>query len=207
MPKNPNDIKLSILMLSIPNRLEKYQKLQNKLLEQIGDRQDVEVICLVDNKSLHIYEKRNELMRIARGSHITFLDDDDDVADNYIEKITGVIEKDPSWDVISFNQHCDLDGKTCKVFCEMGNPHEPVIPLDDKTYHDCLRPPYHWCVWRKELAASEEFVANYHPQTGQSCEDIDWLMRLYPKVSRSYKLDDFLHIYQWSPSTTESILK
>ena len=206
MPKDSSQLKLSILILSIPSRLEKYTKLQDKLLAQIGDREDVEVLCMIDNKSFHIYEKRNVLLQAARGSHLAWLDDDDDVADNYIEKLTAVIEEDPSWDVISLNQDTYLDGKHARIYCEMGNPHDPVIMDVNGNYKDTLRPPYHWCVWRTELAQSESFRSAYS-QTGQSCEDIDWLVRLYPKVLRSYKLDDFLHIYRWSSEGTESIVK
>jgi len=209
MPKNKDDIKFSVLMLSIPSRLDKYRVLQDKLLDQIGDREDVEVICVIDNKSLHIWEKRNELLRMARGTHIAWLDDDDDVADNYIERLTETIEENPNADVISFNQDCYLNGVHARVFLKMGNPHEPVRPVADGYSHgfeDTLRPPYHFNVWKRTLAQSEPFKSMYHPQTGQSCEDIDWLSRLYPKVEESVALDDFLHIYQWSSEETESIV-
>ena len=104
MPKDSSKLKLSILILSIPSRLEKYKILQDKLLDQIGDREDVELLCLIDNKSMHIYEKRNELLRSARGSHIVWLDDDDDVADTYIERLTQAIELHPDDEVVSFNK-------------------------------------------------------------------------------------------------------
>ena len=208
MPKDSSQIRFSILMLSIPSRLDKYKKLQDKLLGQIGDREDVEVLCLIDNKAFHIYEKRNELLQMARGSYIAFLDDDDDVSDDYIEEIMNVITiRTDEWDVIAFDQMCDIDGKSCRVWSDIRNPHEPVRMKNESEYHDCLRPPYHWCVWRTELAQSEKFVAHYHETTGQSCEDIHWLARLYPKVLRQYKIEKCLHIYQWSPDTTESILK
>jgi glycosyltransferase involved in cell wall biosynthesis len=209
MPKNKDDIKFSVLMLSIPSRLDKYRVLQDKLLDQIGDREDVEVICVIDNKSLHIWEKRNELLRMARGTHIAWLDDDDDVADNYIERLTETIEANPNADVISFNQDCYLDGIHARVFLKMGNPHEAVVPVSDgysQGFKDTRRPPYHFNVWKRTLAQSEPFRSMYHPTTGQSCEDIEWLSRLYPKVEESVSLDDFLHIYQWSSKETESIV-
>jgi glycosyltransferase involved in cell wall biosynthesis len=208
MPKNPSNIKLSILMLSIPSRMLNFTSLVNKITSQIGDRDDVEILSLFDNKSLHIYEKRNELMKIARGSHIAWLDDDDDVSDDYIIKITEAIEANPDADVISFNQLCFLDGKEGRIFAKMGNPQEPMMPhpTDTQRYRDTLRMPWHWCVWRRDLAATESFKLKYdRGLDGQSEEDIDWLNRLYPKVKKSIYLEDsWLHRYIWSPTTTES---
>jgi len=54
MPKNKNNIKLSILILSIPNRLHFLKPLMEKLETQIGDRQDVEILSIMDNKSFGI---------------------------------------------------------------------------------------------------------------------------------------------------------
>ena len=51
MPKNPKNIKFSILILSIPSRLHFLVPLMQKLERQIGDRQDVEIISIMDNKS------------------------------------------------------------------------------------------------------------------------------------------------------------
>jgi len=207
MPKNEKDIKLSILILSIPTRFDIVKPLFDKLLKQIGDRVDVEVISLMDNKSLHIYEKRNKLLDIARGSHIAWLDDDDDVSDDYVEVLTRAIKGKPFVDVISFNQTCYLEGKKALVFAAMEHPHQPVLwDHQANKYKDTLRRPWHWCVWKTSLAKSELFKEAYD-EGGQSCEDIDWLERLYPKVKSSFYLkDSFLHIYRWSTQTTESVL-
>tara|TARA_R110002110_G_scaffold112428_1_gene279531 strand:+ start:3086 stop:3718 length:633 start_codon:yes stop_codon:yes gene_type:complete len=210
MPKNKDNIKLSILILSIPSRFGIVRPLIDKLMRQIGEREDVEILSLMDNKSLHIWEKRNELMRIARGSHITWLDDDDDVSDEYVSKLTETIESNPNVDVISFDQMCYLNGMEARVFAEMGNPHEDVVvdPYNKSRFADTLRPPYHWCCWKTSLASSEEFRASFsHGNVGQSTEDIDWLRRLYPKVKESvYLQGHYLHIYRWSNNTTESVL-
>ena len=152
-----------------------------KLLAQIGKREDVELLSLMDNKSLHIYEKPNELLRIARGTHLAWLDDDDDVSDDYVAKITEAIEHNPAADVISFNQICYLDGKQARVFARMGNPQEDVVPdpRDPARFKDTLRRPWHWCVWKTSLAQSEKFRATFvRGSSGQMCEDIDWLDRL-----------------------------
>ena len=181
-----------------------------KIMDQIGDREDVEIISLMDNKSLHIWEKRNALMAIARGTHITWLDDDDDVSDDYVSRLTETIYENPNADVISFDQMCYLNGTEAKVFAKMGNPHEDVLrdPTNPSRYLDTLRPPYHWCCWKTSLALSESFRASFsHGDRGQSTEDIDWLRRLYPRVQESvYLQGEYLHIYRWSLETTESVL-
>jgi len=181
-----------------------------KLEKQIGDREEVEIISIMDNKSFGISEKRNELMKLARGSHLTWIDDDDDVADNYVSKLTETISANPDVDVISFDQMCYLEGKEARVFAEMGNPHEHVLPdpNDPTRYKDTLRPPYHWCCWKTSLAASESFREVWsHGDSGQSMEDIDWLTRLYPKVEESiYLQGHYLHIYRYSTEISESLL-
>jgi len=208
MPKDANNIKLSILILSIPSRFDIVRGIIEKLTEQTLDRDDVEILSLMDNKSLNVSDKRNALLNIARGSHITWLDDDDDVAHNYVERLTETIEKNPTADVISFNQQCYLDGKKAKVFAKMGNPHEHVTLDETGTeYKDTLRPPYHWCCWKTSLAQSEKFRFGVFSPNSHVGEDIDWLQRLYPKVKKSVYLEnDTLHIYRYTTELSESRL-
>ena len=208
MPKNKDNIKFSILILSIPSRLHFLTPLMQKLEKQIGERQDVEILSIMDNKSFGISEKRNELLKLARGSHLAWIDDDDDVADNYIDRLTETIEKNPGVDVISFNQICYLEGIEARVFAQMGNPHEQVLPdpQDPTRYRDTLRPPYHWCVWKTSLAQSEDFKSEVLIPGSDTGEDIDWLKRLYPKVTNSIYLEgDVLHIYRYSRDISESL--
>jgi len=200
------NIKLSILILSLPSRVKYLDKLVSKLEKQIDDRQDVEILSLMDNKSFNVSEKRNALMSLARGTHLTWIDDDDDVADNYIERLIATLEERPDVDVISFDQKCYLEGIPANVFAKMGNPHDHAV-IDPQTgaYRDILRPPYHWCIWKSSLAKSESFRFGTHMPNSHVGEDIDWLSRLYPKVKDSIYLEnEFLHIYRYSSSVSES---
>lgn len=204
MPKH--QIKLSVLILSLPNRLDLLEKLTKKLEAQIGEREDVEILSLMDNKSYNVSEKRNALMNLARGTFLTWIDDDDDISDKYINTLLQAIEENPQTDVISFDQQCYLDGIPAKVFAKMGNPHEEVV-LDPATgqYKDTLRPPYHWCVWRSRLAKSESFRFGVYVYNSHIGEDRDWLFRLYPKVKHSVYLEgEFLHIYRYDKEISES---
>jgi len=207
MPKNPSEIKLSILVLSIPGRMEQFTRLLDRLESQItGD--NVEVLSLVDNKSLHIYEKRNELLDMARGEYICFIDDDDWVDRDFVPSVLSVMDDKP--DVITFKQHCNYNNKPFDVVFSINHNWDPMDQLsysyDAQRYNDLKRPPFHMCPFRSEISKSERFREKYD-ETGQSCEDADWLLRLYPKVKSEAFIDDVLHHYIYSSSATESILK
>lgn len=206
MPKNKEDIKLSILILSIPSRIDQLQKLVAKLENQFDD-DSVEIVSLVDNKSFHIYEKRNELLKMARGKYICFLDDDDTIADTYIPSILHVIDNETP-DVICFKQHCHYNGAEFDVVFDIDHNWDPMdgMHFNGTGFDDIKRPPFHMCPWRKEIAQSEEFRENYDAM-GQSCEDADWLLRLYPKVDNQVFIDEYLHFYHYSSEGTESIVK
>jgi hypothetical protein len=108
-------------------------------------------------------------------------------------------------DCITFNQWCSLDGEPMDVEFGIGNPHGQMWRDEDGFLGDIKRPPYHMCLWRREIAQSEEFVQSYSA-AGQSSEDIDWLMRLYPKVQTEHHIPDALHGYIWSSKTTASFV-
>lgn len=199
MPTPPNQILLSVLVLSIPSRLEKCLiPTYNKLLAQIGDETAVEVLTLVDNKSMSIGEKRQSLVQSARGKWIAFLDDDDAVSEDYIQTCLNTIRTKPA-DVITFEQHCTVNGKEFKVDFRMGNPHEGLKHNPDGTLGDIKRPPYHMCLWAAKIAKNIPFKPVSYG------EDIEWCSRMYPFVSSETHLDKVLHYYRYDDRTSESI--
>lgn len=207
MPKEPNNIDLSILILSIPSRIQSLNKLLENLEVQIQDDR-VEILTLLDNKSFHIYEKRNKLLDMSRGKYTCFLDDDDFVSGDYIPSVLDAIDKD-SPDVVCFKQHCEYNGKPFDVYFDINhtwNPLEPLKWVFNSHFQDLNRPPFHMCPFKSEISKSERFGEVYSPD-GQSCEDADWLLRLYPKVKTQTVLDKTLHYYNYSSEGTESILK
>jgi hypothetical protein len=84
---------LSILTPTIPSRMYsdkgytmELECLQQKIERQIGG-QAVEHLILSDNRKRSIGAKRQALLDIARGQYIAFVDDDDDIADGYVEEL------------------------------------------------------------------------------------------------------------------------
>ena len=207
MPVPASEIKFSILMLSIPERIESMTAAVKHLQEQadaVGQGKAVEILVLLDNRSKSISEKRNDLLQIARGKYIAFLDDDDAVSKDYMSKILKAID-DNDVDCISFNQWCSIDGEPMDVEFAIGNPPGQVWRDEDGFLGDIKRPPYHMCLWRSTIAKSEAFNPVYGAN-GQSSEDIDWLLRLYPKIQTEHHIDDSLHGYIYSSQTTTSLV-
>ncbi len=90
MPVPASEIKFSILMLSIPERIESMKAAVTHLQGQAdatGQGKAVEILVLLDNRSKTISEKRNDLLQMARGKYVAFMDDDDAVSKDYRGKI------------------------------------------------------------------------------------------------------------------------
>jgi glycosyltransferase involved in cell wall biosynthesis len=208
MPVPPEKIKLSVLILSIPSRSVSLIKLMENLQVQAftaGQADSLEVLVLLDNRSKSIAEKRNDLLSAARGRYIAFLDDDDAVADSYVREILNAIDSHEGVDCISFDQWCSLNGDSMNVSFGIGNPHGQLWRKPSGQLGDIKRPPYHMCVWRRQIAQSEAFRPVYM-SNGQSSEDIDWLMRLYPKVDTEHHIDSVLHNYIYDVRSTASLV-
>ena len=208
MPVPASEIKFSVLILSIPSRNESLMAAMKQLQEQAdatGQGKAVEILVLLDNRSKSIAEKRNDLLQAARGKYIAFLDDDDAVSKEYMSKILAAIDEYDGVDCISFNQWCTINGEPMNVEFGIGNPHGHLWRDEDGFLGDIKRPPYHMCVWRRQIAQSEAFNPVYGAN-GQSSEDIDWLMRLYPKVQTEHHIPDALHGYIYNSQTTASLV-
>ena len=206
MPIPSNEIAISILILSIPSRVESVTALMKKLEGQLGNRRSVEILVLTDNRSQSISEKRNVLLRAARGQFVCFMDDDDGIANDYIDQLLTAVKENPSVDCVSFNQFCSLDGEPMNVEFGIGNPHGQLWRTQEGMLGDIKRPPYHMCLWRREIAQSEEFRPMYGANGQSYGEDFDWLVRLYPKVQTEHHIDSPLHMYVYNSKTTTSLV-
>lgn len=190
-------ILLSVLIPAIPNRFEKAQRLFKKL-SALSDGMEIEVLCLFDNKKRSVGLKRDALVQIAAGKYLTFVDDDDDVYDDYIGKIIEAINNFKDADVIVFNEHVRINGGnifTVRFGIEYEN--QQCRQVDGK-WIDITRKPFHSCVWRSEIAKSEHFPdASYG-------EDWHWCKRLIPKVKRQHRIDLVLSKYVFDRDVTEA---
>jgi glycosyltransferase involved in cell wall biosynthesis len=99
-------MKLSILVCSTHNRYKTFlPKILDQLFGQLSalsheSRSQVEILTLIDNKTIMLGTKRNHLLEIASGKYIAFVDDDDRLSDNYLQALLSATNSDA--DVITF---------------------------------------------------------------------------------------------------------
>lgn len=138
-------MKLSILILSLYSRVD----FLKNLLEIIA-RQDTqclsqtEVLISSDNGTKTIGGKRNELLRVAHGEYVVFCDDDDEISDDYLERIFEGIRQDVDHVGIAMLYNPD-NGPKKKVLCSKNH----IWEEKNGVY---LRGAQHVCPIKTEIA-------------------------------------------------------
>jgi len=195
-------MKLSILTPTIPGRESQLAALQSKIHVQLlmaggsimlADHKsrmgDVEHLCLSDNRTRTIGAKRQALVDIARGQYIAFVDDDDDISDDYVASLLTAIESGA--DVITFRQRAIYNGLESEVHFGVKNQDGPFTPGGIT-----LRAPWHVCAWKREVVAGCLFgESNYG-------EDLVWCQQARRRIRTGHHIDRTLHTYRHSAETT-----
>ena len=191
---------LSILTPAVPSRLDSWvvglgesplATLIQTIGEQIGTL-PVEHLVLLDNKRRTVGEKRDALLRMARGQYVAYVDDDDDVSDDYVAELLKAAREGP--DVITFNQHCTVNAVQFEVQFKLGNPNEAPNGVGT-----IKRNAWHVCAWRRTLAIQSRFPASNYGE--------DWAFAAplcaIPGL-REVHIPKVLHHYRHSSETTEA---
>lgn len=162
----------SILIASVPERYHSAHKLLLSLLEHqsVARIPDVELLYLLDNRRRSIGAKRNALLDSAHGEYVSFIDDDDEVAGDYVQKIRFAIsatrKSEAPADVICFPQRATLVQHNvihdCTYSLEHWKNRKPeerrqLTPSDKPNTLNWSGPPAHTMVWRREIAQSVKF--------------------------------------------------
>lgn len=186
-----SEIILSVLTPAVPSRLAQLEKLSAELARQIGGG-PVEHLILIDNKRRTVGEKRDALLRAARGKYVAYVDDDDWILPGYADRLLTAAEGNP--DVITFRQRSFINGAEGEIVFGLGNPNEAFTAGGS-----AKRNAWHVCAWRRELAILSSFPAiNYG-------EDWAFASRLCGiKGLRSEHVDAVLHEYRHDARTTEA---
>jgi Glycosyl transferase family 2 len=198
-------IALSILTPSVPSRFAQTAALCEKIGDQIeslpgalamllpSSSPVVEHLVFTDNKQRRVGAKRQDLLNLARGEYIAFVDDDDTISDHYVAKLLEAITRKP--DVVTFLQHCTVNGVEGLVKFDLLHRHDHPFAASP---HVTERRPWHLCAWRRELALQGLF-----PEIDYG-EDAAWVDQVVPLARTQVHMPEILHYYRHSAATTEA---
>ena len=115
-----NGIVLSICIPTIFGREAQFNKLKNKLTDQLesqGIWNEIEIIHECDDRTMSIGDKRQKLLERTYGDFVVYIDDDDDVPGDYCIALWRAIKDNTDIDCIGFLQDCVFDGWLHKSAC------------------------------------------------------------------------------------------
>jgi glycosyltransferase involved in cell wall biosynthesis len=162
----------SILIAAIPERYHSAHKPLLSILEHqaVARMPDVELLLLLDNRRRSVGSKRNDLLSIANGEYVSFIDDDDEVATDYVQRIYRTIvqtrKSEAPADVICFPQRCTLQPHNvihdCTYSLAYWKDREPaqrrqLAPSDKPNTLNWTGPPAHTMVWRRAVLEGIKF--------------------------------------------------
>lgn len=165
-----NECLLSILIPTLESRRSLCDRLCSELgrqIERANAGKAVEVLRLCDAGLVTVGAKRNQLIGMARGRFLVFVDDDDAVSEDYVEQLVTLLRNHPDVDCISFAGEINFRGKhPCKL----------IHSIKHKDWYHSqgqyLRPPCHITPMRREIVRNYAFAeVNYG-------EDMDWALRI-----------------------------
>lgn len=186
---------LSILVPSIPSRLECYTlNLLERIEGQVGQL-PVEVLCLIDNKKRSIGLKREALVQSARGKFVAFVDDDDEISNDYVDRLVTAINEAPDADCIVFDTTCTLNDMPT-VIVKHGIEYENT----EVNANGATRKP--WCC----NAYSRAIAQSCHFPDASYGEDWYWVRQAYPQVKKQHRINATLYHYVFKQSVTEAEL-
>lgn len=159
----------SILICTIEEREESFDNLCNKLKKQINDLglcDEIEILSCKDKRGEHtVGSKRNKLMQASSGYYTQFLDDDDDIHENFVQMIYEKLQKNP--DCVSLKGIITTNGGYAKTFVHS-------VAYDSYFEHNNVyyRPPNHLNPIKRSIAIQFAF-----PEKNVG-EDTDWAMAI-----------------------------
>jgi len=183
-------MKLSILILTIPERSEMLVKLIGELTRQIYhancNPNDIEVLNNPYNGSKG--DKRNALMFKAKGDYVCFVDDDDEVSSDYIDQLLVGIDK--GVDCCSLKGIITFDNETPEIF-EHSIKYKEYKTTDNDIMYE--RYPNHLNCIKSSIAKQFKF-----PEINFG-EDTDWATQIFNSglINTEHYIDKVLYHYKY----------
>jgi glycosyltransferase involved in cell wall biosynthesis len=171
----------------MPSRSEMLKKLTQQLRLLLGkyDESQWEVLIQPD-ENINVGRKRNILLQKASGDFVVFIDDDDEIHDNYIDAFMNAIESNPDADCIGYRGYITFDGTSRKDW---------VISIKCKTWYEengvYYRTPNHISPVKRSIAMQVMF-----PEI-EFGEDSEYSQGIYPLLKEEVFIDEQLYHYKF----------
>lgn len=153
------------------------------LVKELIEKLDTETktrITLFDQENKGVSEARNKGLELSKGKYIAFIDSDDRVSNNYIEKILDSInESEP--DIIDFNLLTSQDNI---IYTRQGDVSSLDSVFRAAAWYNCAR------VVKKELVNNLNFISGIY------YEDLAFFPTLYINAKNIVHLDNTLYWYR-----------
>jgi len=192
-------IKLSILVATIPNRLNNYYLiLMNNLIEQVKPYDDVELISFFDNKKRTIGKKRNDMVKAAQGEYIVFIDDDDRISPDYVKEIMTALYENPNTDCVVFDVISSTNGGI-PVFSKYGIEYNfGYVQIENRLEWRSL--PTHIMVYKSEISKKYGF------DDVSSVEDTNFIIHAFRDIKEQTRINKILYFYDANYATTSECM-
>jgi glycosyltransferase involved in cell wall biosynthesis len=184
--------KLSILIPSLDERKKSLDTLKAELTNQIG-KKNVEVLSLSDSRQMTIGQKRNMLLMQSTGEYVTFIDDDDWVTADYIEKVVNAVSKNP--DCSSLTGEIRFSDGYSRPFIHSLRYDKWIDDHQEKVYY---RPPNHLNAVRREVAVRVGFPS------WNNGEDRAFSMGIKPMLKKEQWIDGVIYNYKCNKTFEET---
>jgi glycosyltransferase involved in cell wall biosynthesis len=174
-------LKLSILVCTLPDRALLLERLHSVLRPQIRARaEEVEVVTRLGTETTGA--KRNALLAEARGEYVAFVDDDDFVSGDYVEKVLAATESHP--DCVGISGVITFDNRDPRLF---------LHSIECDGWYEAggiyFRTPNHLNPIIADIAREVGFADVVHG------EDHDFSRRLRPRLRTEVKVERPVYFY------------
>lgn len=187
-------IKLSILIPSIPERLQQLTALLAKYesyLTKYSLSDSVELLCIVDNKKRSIGKKRSDLIAMAQGEFVAMSDDDDEFTEIYFQEIGEKLSLNV--DVITYWQYARINQE--HTFVEFGLK---LLVQDFNHKGVTKRPAWHCCTWKRDVVKDIQFADISWGEDHKFQEEANL------KAQTEWHIPEICHIYNHDSHLTAS---
>lgn len=190
---------LSILVPTVHTRRGTFfPKIADELYGQLdrlpdADRDRVEILALMDNRTFTLGDKRDAMVRLAQGRYVLFIDDDDRVEPDLIATVLAATGSGA--DVLPFDVSVSIDGGPAKL-CRYSIRYSE----DRNTATGYVRRPNHIVPVKRELAIAAGFPSLPYR------EDSGYAERLLPLLATEHRIGRVLYHYDYNAATSETQL-